>query len=147
MKEQMKERDNELIKRKVKRVSLKERGITLIALVVTIIVLLILTGVTLNMALSDNGLFKRAQEAADKYKKAQEDEEDILEELENQLDNLTSILMADAKEKGKFENTTVVEDKYGNKIVIPGKFKIAENSGDTVQEGIVIEDSDENQWC
>ncbi len=124
---------------------IRERGITLIALVVTIIILLILSGVTLDIALSDNGLFKRAQEAADKYKKAQEDEEDILEELENQLDNLTSIRDAKAS-KYEFEKTRTLSDINGNKVVIPGKFHIASDSGITVQEGIVIEDSDGNQF-
>ncbi len=40
-----------------------ERGITLVALVVTIVVLLILAGVTITYALSNNGIFKKAQEA------------------------------------------------------------------------------------
>lgn len=40
-----------------------ERGITLVALVVTIVVLLILAGVTVTYALSGNGLFTKAQEA------------------------------------------------------------------------------------
>lgn len=39
-----------------------ERGITLVALVVTIVVLLILAGVTITYALSDNGLFTRAED-------------------------------------------------------------------------------------
>ena len=65
-----------------KKKSLQERGITLIALVVTIIILLILAGVTLNMALSQDGLFSKTQEAADKYKKAQEDEELEIEKIE-----------------------------------------------------------------
>ena len=50
-----------------KKQNLKEKGITLIALVVTIIILLILAGVTLNMALSRDGLFSRARNATDKY--------------------------------------------------------------------------------
>ena len=73
MKEMMKKERKNL---KLKNEKLRERGITLIALVVTIIILLILAGVTLNMTLSQNGLFSRAQNAADQYKKAQEDEED-----------------------------------------------------------------------
>lgn len=40
-----------------------ERGITLIALVVTIVVLLILAGVTITYALGDNGLFDSANKA------------------------------------------------------------------------------------
>ena len=41
-----------------------ERGITLVASVVTIVVLLILAGVTITYALSNNGLFTKAQETA-----------------------------------------------------------------------------------
>lgn len=40
-----------------------ERGITLIALAVTIVVLLILAGVTITYALGDNGIFSKAQNA------------------------------------------------------------------------------------
>ena len=72
---------NELSKKK----SLQERGITLIALVVTIIILLILSGVTLNIALSDNGLFSKTKEAADKYKQAQSDEEEMIRQIATQM--------------------------------------------------------------
>ena len=65
-----------------KKRSLQEKGITLIALVVTIIILLILAGVTLNMALSQNGLFSKTQEVADNYKQAQDDEELEIEKIE-----------------------------------------------------------------
>ena len=67
---------------------LQEHGITLIALVVTIIILLILTGVTLNIALSDNGLFNKAKEAVEKYKKVEDDEENALNRLAEQLENM-----------------------------------------------------------
>ena len=60
------------LKKALKKQKLQEKGITLIALVVTIIILLILTGVTLNMALSDNGLFKKAKEAVKRYDTASE---------------------------------------------------------------------------
>ena len=43
------------------------KGITLVALVITIIVLLILAGVSINLVLGDNGIVKRAQDARDKY--------------------------------------------------------------------------------
>ena len=39
------------------------KGITLIALVVTIIVLLILAGVAINLTIGDNGIITRAQQA------------------------------------------------------------------------------------
>ena len=47
--------------------SLKEKGITLIALVVTIIILLIIAGVTIGVATNGTGLFEKAKLATDKY--------------------------------------------------------------------------------
>ena len=64
---------------------MRERGITLIALVVTIIILLILAGVTLNIALSDNGLFSKAKKAAEEYKEAQSEEEDLINQFAKQM--------------------------------------------------------------
>ncbi len=68
-------KDEDLKFKKIaKKQKLQERGITLIALVVTIIILLILTGVTLNIALSDGGLFSKTREAAKKYQTESERE-------------------------------------------------------------------------
>ncbi len=47
-----------------------EKGITLIALVITIVVLLILAGVTITYALSDNGIFSNAKKAQAKAEEA-----------------------------------------------------------------------------
>ena len=69
----------------VKKQKLQEQGITLIALVVTIIILLILAGVTLNIALSDNGLFSKAKKAAEDYKEAQSEEEDSIRQIATQM--------------------------------------------------------------
>ena len=49
----------------------KNRGITLISLVVTIIVLLILAGITINMLFGKNGLLNRATEATEEYSKSE----------------------------------------------------------------------------
>ena len=67
----------------------KKDGITLISLVVTIVVLLILAGVSINTVLGDDGIIKKAKEAAEKTAAAQEKEmieRNLLEqELENSL--------------------------------------------------------------
>lgn len=63
-----------------------KRGITLIALVVTIIILLILAGITINMVFSDNGIINKAQDAGNKMNEA------INDEL-TQMNDLTSELM------------------------------------------------------
>ena len=53
------------------RKSLGEKAITLIALVVTIVILLILAGVTITMTLGQNGLFTRAREGAAAYNESE----------------------------------------------------------------------------
>ena len=63
----------------------KTQGITLIALVVTIVVLLILASVTISAIFSDNGIIKKAQEAANKTKEAVEQEQAELNQLYNDL--------------------------------------------------------------
>ena len=54
-----------------RRKSLGEKAITLIALVVTIVILLILAGVTITMTLGENGLFTRAREGAAAYNESE----------------------------------------------------------------------------
>ena len=49
----------------MKRYREKERGITLVALVITVIIIIILATVTINMAFGDNGLITQAQKAKD----------------------------------------------------------------------------------
>ena len=62
-----------------------QRGITLIALVVTIIILIILAGVSIAMVVGDNGIITQAQKAAEDTKLAQEKEAISLAILENEL--------------------------------------------------------------
>ena len=73
---------------------INQKGITLIALVVTIIVLLILAGVTIRMTLSDQSLFKRARNSTDSYNQAQHEEQQSLTGYTDYYDSM--------------------KDKYGN---------------------------------
>ena len=50
------------------------KGITLIALVITIIVLLVLSGVSLSLVLGDNGVINKAQNATTETRNAEEKE-------------------------------------------------------------------------
>lgn len=59
----------------------QEKGITLIALVVTIVVLLILAGVSISLVLNNNGVISKAKEARDKYAEAQTNDEKQLNEV------------------------------------------------------------------
>ena len=69
-----------------KRTSKREKGITLIALIVTIIVLLILAGVTISLAVSNQGIFNKAKTATRSYKNAATEEEESLAVAENEID-------------------------------------------------------------
>ncbi len=64
----------------------RQNGITLIALVVTIVVLLILAGVTISAVFSENGIVKKAQEAANRTQEAVANEQDSLNKLYNDLE-------------------------------------------------------------
>ena len=66
----------------------KIKGITIVSLVVTIIVLLILAGVAINFTIGEDGIFKRAQNAAKRYENAQKNEEKELQSLSNYIDNV-----------------------------------------------------------
>ena len=65
----------------------KEKGITLIALVVTIVVLLILAGITITFVLGENGIINMAQRAADATNNAIGKEQESLGDITNQLQN------------------------------------------------------------
>ena len=66
----------------------KEKGITLVALVVTIIVLIILAGVTLNIVLDNDGIINKAKQAVGDYENSQREEQEMLGEIENYMNNL-----------------------------------------------------------
>lgn len=62
------------------------KAITLISLVVTIIILLILAGVTIGFAINGTGLFDKAKLATDKYNNSVDIEDFELEQVKNQID-------------------------------------------------------------
>ena len=123
-----------------------QKGITLIALVVTIVVLLILAGTSISMLKGDNGIISQAQRAKQESDIAKEKEQNDLQTIEDRIDN---VLGMDKSEFGKIkksgnyvEENKTAKDMNGDTVVIPKGFKVAEDSGTTVIEGIVIEDDD-----
>lgn len=67
----------------------QQKGITLIALVITIVVLIILAGVAISLTLTDNGIFNRARQGRDMYSNAAGKESDQI----NQVDTLVNDLV------------------------------------------------------
>ena len=85
----MKEKKNNKIKEaKSKRILKGENGITLIALVITIVILIILATVSINVVLGEGGLIQRAQEAKDLTEQAAADEAESLNSLLAQYTNI-----------------------------------------------------------
>ena len=72
------------MKKKIK--NKQEKGITLIALVVTIVVLLILAGVSISLVLSNNGVISKAKDAKNQYAEAQTNDEKQLNEVSDWID-------------------------------------------------------------
>ena len=139
-------------KRFFEKIKKQVQGITLIALVVTVIVLLILAGVAINLTVGNNGLFRRAQNAADTWQMAEQNERSEMEQAGNFLDDYTSeynkaTTVSYAKQLNRpFENDTKITDDLGNEVRIPAEFKIAQDSATLVEDGIVIEDRSGNQF-
>ena len=151
----------------IRKLKKQVKGITLIALVVTIIVLLILAGIALNLTIGQNGIFTRAQKSVNTWRNAETNEQLAMGELEDWMDGYlngnggnqgggsgggdynTGTTVEEAKNQNKpFENDTTITDSCtpANSIRVPEGFKIAEDSATTVEDGIVIEDKDRNQF-
>ena len=64
----------------------KNKGITLVALIITIIILLILTGVAVNLAINNGGLFEKTQETTEIYGQSAVNEQAILDKAEDEID-------------------------------------------------------------
>lgn len=63
-----------------------QKGITLVALVITIIILLILAGISI-ASLSGSGLFDKARQAENEYGNAQNAENAALQDYEQWMNN------------------------------------------------------------
>lgn len=68
-----------------KKKRIEEKGITLVALVITIIILIMLAGVTINLALGENGLIQKSKLSVSKYKETQQNELENMEETAKEL--------------------------------------------------------------
>ena len=68
---------------------LNNKGVTLVALVVTIIVFLILAAVIINVNLGENGIFQRAKRAKQEYLNAQEQEQEEINAIDARISNIS----------------------------------------------------------
>ena len=136
------------IQDRIKMKAKSNKGITLIALVITIIVLLILAGVTIAALSGDNGILKRATEAKEQTNQKNDEETEKIGGYESTIDqyvdgngggsgsggsgggtgtNFTNVNTADSNPAGAVPANSTVVEADANK-------------------GIVIKDSNNNEW-
>ena len=132
----------------------KNKGITLVALVVTIVVLLILAGVSINLVLGNNGIIAKAKEAETKSAEASQNDlkgmNGLVSEMEGALAGNGSTGSGSGNGNTGSGNNFVTKNTEvtypDGKVWIPEGFKVADDSASTVQGGVVIEDKDRNQF-
>ena len=139
----------------------KENGITLVALVVTIVVLIIIAGVTLSLTIGNGGIMKRAKTAVNDYASQDTKEEKHFNDLADWVDKNgreNEYIKVPVNTKTE-ENGTINGKKPGtNNPVIPGGYtpidagdaKWGNGSSaptqDSVDHGLVIKDDSNNEW-
>ena len=108
-----------------------QSGITLVALVVTIVVLLILAGVSINLVLGENGLITQAKEAREQTKSAEVNEK-------SQMDSASDFI-------SETVNNTELPQTNETKPYMPGDgfTKVEETN---LANGLTIQDTDGNQY-
>ena len=104
----------------------KQGGITLIALVVTIVVLLILAGVSINVLFGDSGLIKSANNAKEKMEKAKADEQQNIEDTVNLIDKISGGETIKVVEPENPDNWTYNVDEDGAITILGYKEAISE---------------------
>ena len=159
----MREEKNEInrkIKSSLQRTSKKqngieERGVTLITLVITIIILMILATVSINVVLGEGGLIYKAKQAKDLTEQAVLDEQQSLNTLMSEYANVmaedqtppeppidptdqTPTPIGNVTKGEIFDETTKVSDANGDILYVPGGFGIATDSPNEIDDGIVI---------
>ena len=162
------------VKKGKSRLYSKQTGITLIALVITIVVLLILAGVSINALFSDNGIIERAKDAQNKVDEAEKKDLEEINKTNNWLEEKGGIKneagedtptspdtptaekeydKANKNEDGTLKENAKYTDSETNDVTIPKGFKVSNVAGtestdgeQTVSKGLVIQDKRGNEF-
>ena len=137
-----------------------KNGITLIALVVTIVVLLILAGVTISLLLDENGIIKKSKDARREYGTSKTNEQEQMDNANDWIEEATAEPTPKVNVNTKAGENSTINGKKGNSNnpTIPagyipintetsnwGNGKDAP-SQDSVKHGLVIKDEKNNEW-
>ena len=159
-------------KKSARRNHSNQTGITLIALVVTIVVLLILAGVSINAVFGQDGIIQKAKDSQNKMDEATQNDLDSINELNNWIDSKINgstggntgkdddkpfggekYNKAEKNNDGTLKANTEYTDSENTTVTIPKGFKVSGvvKTGDTdgeqtVSTGLVIQDANENEF-
>ena len=164
-------KDIKINKKSARKNYSNQTGITLIALVVTIVVLLILAGVSLNAVFGQDGIIQKAKDSQNKMDEATQNDLDSINELNNWIDGKTNGTTGgnetggdttlksyeeagkDANNNGVLTENATYTDSEKTTVTIPKGFKVSGvvKTGDTdgeqtVSKGLVIQDADGNEF-
>ena len=118
------------------------KGITLVALVVTIVVLLILAGVSINLVLGDNGIVKKAQDAKTKSAEASEND---LKGMNSLVSEMEGALAGNGGAGGSGTDTKVPEAATAETAPYFPDNTFTKKEG-TIDTGLVIQDASGNEY-
>ena len=138
--------ERNVLSMKNKVIQKNQKGVTLVALVITIIVIIILSTVTIDLAFGNNGLIKRAQLAKDMAANSttaeQEEMNRVMEEFTNIMEEDNEITVPDEPdlpEGWNGEKVTPVESADGVTIPVPIGYTASGATGEnSVNDGFVI---------
>ena len=118
------------------------KGITLVALVVTIVVLLILAGVSINLVLGDNGIVKKAQDAKTKSAEASEND---LKGMNSLVSEMEGALAGNGGAGGSGTDTKVPAEATAETAPYFPDNTFTKKEG-TIDKGLVIQDANGNEY-
>ena len=130
-------------------------------MVVTIVVLLILAGVTISLLLDENGIIKKSKDARREYGQAKANEQEDLSNLSDMIDEATgkvTLAKVPVGTKASKNGTINGEEGNSNNPTIPKGYIPIDTatstwgdgstapSQDSVKHGLVIKDDSNNEW-
>ena len=129
-------------------------------MVVTIVVLLILAGVTISLLLDENGIIKKSKDARREYGQAKANEQEDLSNLSDMIDEATAEPTPKVNVNTKAGDNSTINGKKGNSNnpTIPKNYIPIDTatstwgdgstapSQDSVNHGLVIKDEQNNEW-
>ena len=128
-------------------------------MVVTIVVLLILAGVSISLVLDKNGIIEKSKDARREYGQAKANEQEDLSNLSDMIDEATGkVAKIDVNTKASKNGTINGEEGNSNNPTIPKGYIPIDTatstwgdgnsapSQDSVKHGLVIKDEQNNEW-